>query len=291
MLVTLLTDFGAADYFVGAMKGAVLSANPRAQIVDITHEIPPHDVWAGAFTLAAAFETFPEGTVHAAVVDPGVGSARRPVVVEGAGHFFVGPDNGLFGHVYERLGEFRVFHVTDRGFFRAAVSATFHGRDVFAPVAGALSRGVKPETLGEPLTDFVRLAASRPRRLPDGTLEASVIHVDRFGNCVTSVTPRDLADEEIEAGVRIIVGGYALPTFRRFFAETNGVPLYVGSDASLRPRRDAAPGGETAQPFAIWGSAGFLEVAVYLDSAARVLGVQRGAPVRVQPRSAIPHNG
>src|ERR1700749_837742 len=144
MIVTLLTDFGTEDYFVGAMKGALLSANPEARIVDITHEIPPHDIEAAAFTLLAAFETFPEGTVHVAVVDPGVGSARRAIVVEGAGQFFVGPDNGVFGHVYERLKRFRVFHVVEEKFFRESVSATFHGRDVFAPVAGALSRGTRP---------------------------------------------------------------------------------------------------------------------------------------------------
>src|SRR3954462_3530572 len=125
MLVTLLTDFGTRDYLVGAMKGAMLSVNPEAQIVDITHEVAPHDIEEAAFTLLAAFETFPSGTVHVAVVDPGVGSARRAVVVEGAGQLFVGPDNGVFGHVYERLRNFRVFHVTEESFFRSPVSPTF----------------------------------------------------------------------------------------------------------------------------------------------------------------------
>src|SRR5687768_3408250 len=142
MIVTLLTDFGTADYFVGAMKGAVLASNPSAQVVDITHEVPPYDVEAGAFTLRAAFETFPEGTVHVAVVDPGVGSARRAVAVGAAGHFFVGPDNGIFSHVYEYARRRHVFQLTNEKFFRSRVSATFHGRDIFAPVAGALSRGV-----------------------------------------------------------------------------------------------------------------------------------------------------
>src|SRR5215208_1866290 len=162
MIVTLLTDFGTADYFVGALKGAVLASNPEALVVDITHEVPPYDVEAGAFTLRAAFETFPEGTVHVAVVDPGVGSERRAVVVAGRGHTFVGPDNGLFGHVYERVRPFRVFHVTNESHFRREVSATFHGRDVFAPVAGALSRGVRPEEFGPEVEDFVRLSTSSP---------------------------------------------------------------------------------------------------------------------------------
>src|SRR5205085_4422254 len=112
MIVTLLTDFGTADYFVGAVKGAVLASNPLAQVIDITHEVPPYDVEAGAYTLRGAFETFPAGTVHVGVVDPGVGSARRGIAVEGRGHTFVGPDNGLFGHVYERTGPCRVFQLT-----------------------------------------------------------------------------------------------------------------------------------------------------------------------------------
>jgi len=188
MIVTLLTDFGTADYFVGAMKGALLSVNPRAQVVDITHEIPPQDIEAGAFTLLAAFEAFPAGTVHVAVVDPGVGSMRRAVVVEGGGHIFVGPDNGVFGHVYERVAPFRVFHVTNEKYFRPRVSETFHGRDVFAPVAGALAGGVRAEELGPSVEDFVRLPFARPSRDAEGALVASIIHVDRFGNCVTNIT-------------------------------------------------------------------------------------------------------
>src|SRR5919206_1297404 len=197
MIVTLLTDFGTRDYFVGALKGALLSVNPEARVVDITHEVAPHDIEEGAFTLLAAFETFPAGTVHVAVVDPGVGSARRAVVVEGAGHLFVGPDNGVFGHVYERLQSFRVFHVTEESFFRLPVSPTFHGRDVFAPIAGALSAGTRPSDLGPRVTDFVRLPFAAPFQRDASTLVASVIHVDRFGNCVTNVTQRDLGEETI----------------------------------------------------------------------------------------------
>jgi hypothetical protein len=127
--ITLLTDFGTADYFAGAMKGAILSINPQAVIADVTHEIPAQDVAAGAFTLLAAYGTFPEGTVHVAVVDPGVGSARRPIVVSAGGHLFVGPDNGLFTHVYDREPSFQAFHVTASQYFRQPVSTTFHGRD------------------------------------------------------------------------------------------------------------------------------------------------------------------
>jgi S-adenosylmethionine hydrolase len=261
MIVTLLTDFGTADYFVGAMKGALLSVNPAARLVDITHEIPPHDIEAGAFTLLAAFETFPRGTIHVAVVDPGVGSMRRAVIVKDAGHIFVGPDNGVFGYVYERLKSFRVFHITNEKYFREQVSATFHGRDIFAPIAGALSRGVEPEELGQEVTDFVRLSFAAPERRADGALAGTVIHVDRFGNCITNISPRDFDAEEIKRGARLLVGGREVRAFRRFFADE--------ADA-------------LAEPFAVWGSAGFLEIVVFRDSAARVLGVGRGAHVEIR---------
>jgi S-adenosylmethionine hydrolase len=260
MIVTLLTDFGTADYFVGALKGAVLAANPGARVVDITHEVPPFDVEAGAFTLRAAFETFPEGTVHVAVVDPGVGSARRGIAVEGRGHTFVGPDNGLFGHVYERVRPCRAFHLTNAKYFRREVSPTFHGRDIFAPVAGALSRGVRAEELGPEVFDFVRLPTSVAERAADGTLLGAVLHVDRFGNLVTNITPEELSDEAVARGAHLVIAGREVRRFRRFFAE------------------DAEGAGE---PFAVWGSAGLLEVAVFRDSAARVLGVGRGARVTV----------
>jgi S-adenosyl-L-methionine hydrolase (adenosine-forming) len=260
MIVTLLTDFGTADYFVGALKGALLCVNPAAQVVDITHEIPPHDVEAGAFTLLAAFEVFPPGTIHVAVVDPGVGSSRRPVIASGGGHVFVGPDNGVFGYVYERLKSFRVFHVTNDKYFRREVSATFHGRDIFAPVAGALSRGVEPEELGQEVTDFVRLPFAAPERQEGGTLVGTIIHVDRFGNCITNISPRDFDAEQTGRASHLLVGGKEVRAFRRFFADEADAP---------------------GEPFAVWGSAGLLEIAVFRDSASRALGVGRGARVEI----------
>ncbi|HST52300.1 MAG TPA: SAM-dependent chlorinase/fluorinase [Pyrinomonadaceae bacterium] len=261
MIVTLLTDFGVADYFVGAMKGALLSVNPQATIVDITHEIPPHDIEAGAFTLLAAFDAFPPGTIHVAVVDPGVGSSRRAVVVESAGHAFVGPDNGVFGYVFEHLSRTRVFHVTNKKFFRADVSATFHGRDIFAPVAGALSLGVRAEELGREIGDFARLPFAAPEVSEDGTLVGAIIHVDRFGNCVTNVSRRDLGADAITRGARVAVGGHEIRSFRSFFGEE---------------------GEASGEPFAIWGSAGLLELAVFRDSAARVLDVVRGQKIEIR---------
>jgi S-adenosyl-L-methionine hydrolase (adenosine-forming) len=260
MLITLLTDFGIADYFVGAMKGVILSVSLQAQLVDITHEIPAQDIEAGAFTLMAAYGDFPLGTIHVAVVDPGVGSARRPIVVAAGGHSFVGPDNGIFSYVYERETECRVFHLDRAEFFRPHVSPTFHGRDVFAPVAGALSNGVKPAALGSEIKDYVRLPPLAPLKSADESLLAKIIHIDHFGNCITNLTRESLTQEMIECGARLIVGTTEITSFRRFFADE--------SDAS-------------GDVFAIWGSAGLLELAALNSSAAVKLGARRGQPVRV----------
>jgi len=257
-VVSLLTDFGTSDYFVGAMKGAILSVNPRARIIDITHEIPPHDIAAGAFMLTAAYRSFPRKTIHVGVVDPGVGSERRPLLVVSRDYFFVGPDNGLFGYVYDLEEEVRVFHLTNDRYFSRAVSATFHGRDLFAPVAGAVSGGVEPSALGAEIKDYVRLEPLAVRARGDGRMEAAVIHVDRFGNCVTSVTRASLTEEMLMKGARLVVAGREITSFRKFFAEAG------------------APEGEL---FAVWGSAGFLEIAAFKTSAAGLLGVERGEPV------------
>ena len=256
MIISLLTDFGTADYFVGAMKGVILKINPKVTVVDLTHEIPPQDVSAGAFTLAQAAASFPAGTVHVAVVDPGVGSARRGILASAGGQFFVGPDNGLFSFIYEREPLARVFHLTNEKYFGPKVSATFHGRDVFAPVAAALSTGVAPEEFGEEVTDFVRLPNLKPQRAADGTIEAAIIHVDRFGNCVTNLTA-----EVMPARPRIIINGREITSLRRFFAEESG---------------------DSQELFAIWGSAGYLEIAANRASAARLLDAKRGQVVQVQ---------
>jgi S-adenosylmethionine hydrolase len=259
-LITLLTDFGTADYFAGAMKGAILCVNPHVNIVDITHEIPAHDIYAGAFTLMAAYKSFPAKTIHVGVVDPGVGSERRPILVVSRDYFFVGPDNGLFGYIYEREREVRVFHLTNDSYFRPAVSATFHGRDLFAPVAGAVSNGVEPPELGREITDYVRLEPLAVRAVEAGRLEASVIHVDRFGNCITNITRADLTAEMLTKGARLVVCGREIASFRNFFGEE---------------------GADKSELFAVWGSAGFLEIAAFKASAASLLDIKRGERVLV----------
>ena len=270
--ITLLTDFGVADYYVGAVKGVILSANPQARIVDITHEIPPQDVEAGAFTVLAAQSAFPSGTIHVAVVDPGVGSSRRAILIQTRHAALVGPDNGIFSYVYERelsAGQSppRIFHLTNDKYFRHPVSPTFNGRDVFAPVAAALSLGVEPAELGTEVGDLVRLPALAAMITRDGRLQARIVHIDRFGNCATNITPEDLPQTMIDGGARLRLRGKVMKSFRRYFAEET-----VSRD----------------KLFAVWGSAGFLEIAATNDSAAKLLNARRGDEVIVSAAVARP---
>src|SRR5258707_15043964 len=170
------------------MKGTILAINPEACLVDITHEMPPQDIRAAAFNLLATYKDFPSGTIHIVVVDPGVGSARRGIIIECASQFFVGPDNGLFSWICERERSFRAIHLTNEKFFRHPVSPTFHGRDIFAPVAAALANGVDLQEFGPLIDDPIKLESLAPRRTKNGEIEATVIHIDRFGNCITNLT-------------------------------------------------------------------------------------------------------
>ena len=256
-VITLLTDFGTEDYFVAAVKGVILTNNPSVSIIDITHEVPAQDIQAGAFTLLTCYRDFPARTIHLAVVDPGVGSARRAIVIKAGSHYFVGPDNGLFSYVLDHEPAHKIFQVTESKYFRQPPSQTFHGRDVFAPVAAALSNGVKPHQFGPRITDEVRLAPLSPVKRADGKLEGRIIQIDRFGNCITNFTRADIDQTQ----PKLLVKRRAIETFRQFFADEQG------SQDEL---------------FAIWGSAGFLELAINGSSAATLLRAKRGDPVVLQ---------
>jgi S-adenosyl-L-methionine hydrolase (adenosine-forming) len=269
-ILTLLTDFGLADYYVGAVKGTVLRLAPGTQLVDLSHEVPPGDVEAGADLLAAAAPTFPAGTVHLAVVDPGVGSARRLLVVRSRGHHFVAPDNGLLTAALAAGGE--AWSVARSDLFLdlapgSSGGATFHGRDRFAPIAAALLRGENPDTLGQPIDDAVRLALPAPWRERDAagwTLHGRVVRVDRFGNLVTDL-PAD------------------------WLAAANGDATWVaqvGDAASAPPARvarvrcyDELPPGE---PGILVGSLGTLELSLRGESLAARWATRRGAAVRLR---------
>lgn len=195
-VITLLTDFGTKDWFVPSMKGVILGIAPRATIVDVTHEIPPQDVRAGAFILAAAAPTFPRGTIHVAVVDPGVGSARKAIAVRTSEHVFVGPDNGLLSFVLQKEPVREIRLLANPRFWRTPVSRTFHGRDVFAPVAAHLARGAKFAALGTELKSISTLAIQTPVRTSK-SIRGEVIYVDHFGNLVTNIEGRSLSERAI----------------------------------------------------------------------------------------------
>ena len=261
-VVALLTDFGTRDHYAGAMKGAILSIAPDVQLVDLVHDLPPHDVVAGAFALAAASPAFPKGTVFAAVVDPGVGTARRGLAAAAGGHLFVGPDNGVLTLALAGDPAARIRALAEPRFWRPRVSATFHGRDVFGPVAAHLALGVPLDDVGPPVTDPVRIPGPAVRALGAGEWEATVVHVDGFGNAITNVDAPAL-DEIVRgigarAGIAVAVAGAVVPF----------VPTYA----------DVALG----QPCAVIGGTGRLELAVNGGRASEVLGVGRGDHVRVR---------
>jgi S-adenosyl-L-methionine hydrolase (adenosine-forming) len=258
-LITLTTDFGTSDYFVGAVKGAILNVNPDAEIVDISHDVRSHDILDGAFTIAQAYSYFPLRTVHMVVVDPGVGTARRPILLRTDRHFFLAPDNGVLSLVMARE-EGVVRHITADHYFLSPVSQTFHARDVFAPIAGWVSRGVELDKFGEVITDPMRFAAPRPKVVDPRTIKGVVLKVDKFGNLITNLTPQDvpMLFQPTPPPFTICVGKGQITRLNTSYAQT--------------------PPGE---PFAILGSSGFLEVAVNRGPAARLLGADRGAEVGV----------
>jgi S-adenosyl-L-methionine hydrolase (adenosine-forming) len=263
-VVALITDFGSRDHYVGAMKGAILSSCPEAALVDIGHEGPAHDVEAAAWSLAAAFRSFPDGTVFAAVVDPGVGSSRRALVIECGNHFFVGPDNGIFTYILTENYDYRMREITNRALMRPQISATFHARDVFGPVAGYLAKGGAFEEVGPPAHDPVLFKLQSMRHDGSGgEWDVSVVHVDHFGNLTTSLYERDLQGILAAAGndpteVIVLVGERQIPLVRAY--------------------ADVAEG----EACALVGSTGRMEIASYLGSAAELLSAKRGTPVKVR---------
>jgi S-adenosyl-L-methionine hydrolase (adenosine-forming) len=256
MLITLTTDFGAADHFFGAMKGVILGIAPRARIVDITHQIEPYSVNEGAFVIAQAWGYFPKRTIHVVVIDPGVGSARRPILAQAAGHFFIAPDNGVLSMIYDAAPH-KVRVISNPRLMSKIVSRTFHGRDVFAPAAAHLARGVTPAKFGPPIQDYVRSSTLQPRRLEPNRYSGAILKVDRFGNLITNLHIENLPE-----------------------VKTKPFELRVGLE---KIHRLALTYAETAigEMFVIVGSSGYLEIAANQTSAAKLLGCGAGAPVEL----------
>jgi hypothetical protein len=255
-VITLTTDFGTSDHLVAAMKGVILGINPSARIVDIQHHVVPFDVLDGALTIGAVYPYFPARTTHIVIVDPGVGTARRPLLVSADNQYFVAPDNGVLSMVYDSDPNAVVRHVTASHNFLEPVSPTFHGRDVFAPVAAYLSKAWATESFGDEITEFTRFALPKPKAAGDA-LKAVVLRVDAFGNLMTNLRAEDLPEDTVATGkIKLQIGGKSVERFVATFGE-----------------------GNNGEAVALVGSSGYVEIAVNKGSAAKALGAGRGAEV------------
>jgi S-adenosylmethionine hydrolase len=242
------------------MKGVILSIAPDAQIVDISHAVRAFDVLDGALAISQAYSYFPTGTVHVVVVDPGVGTTRRPIIASSDGYHFVAPDNGVLSMVYAREERIHVRHITSEHYFHQPVSNTFHGRDVFAPVAAYLAKQVDSHKFGDDIEDYVRFAAPKPKPAGDNRIRAVVLKVDRFGNLITNVTPEDIpALFTAQPGAfKIVVGSKEITSIHSNFAE-----------------------GEPGEVFGILGSMGYLEIVANRAAAAQLTGASKGTEVSI----------
>lgn len=264
-IITLTTDFGLNDHFVGTIKGVILNISPETEIVDISHSVQAFDVLDGALTIAQSYSYFPSGTVHLVVVDPGVGTARRPILVTSDRHHFVAPDNGVLSMVYAREERLHIRHITADHYSLQPISNTFHARDIFAPVAAWLAKGVDPEKFGDEISDFVRFNPPKPKSANGNTLRGVILKVDRFGNLVTNITPQDapmLFGTE-PAPFKMVVGKHEITAI---------LPNYS----------DGSPG----EVFGILGSMGYLEISSNRGSAAKIVGSGKGSEVTISLEGA-----
>lgn len=260
-IITLTTDFGLSDPYVPMMKGVVLSINPGVQLVDISHEVGTGSIFQAAYLIHETFSFFPPGTVHVAVVDPGVGGNRRPIAVKMEGHFFVGPDNGIFWPVIEKQNSPVIVHLSEKKYFLPAISHTFHGRDIFAPVAAHISSGVDPEIMGPAINDPVKLSLPKPQQKGD-VLYGQVVWMDNFGNLITNIHRADLELFLKSSKPIIKVGELVIEEIK-----------YVYSSVA------------EGKPLALFGSSYYLEIAVNIGRASEYPGLKSdqiiGTEVRV----------
>lgn len=255
-IITLLSDFGLEDTYVASMKGVILDICPHARLVDISHLVPPQDVGAGAFLLVSAYRDFPAGTIHLAVIDPGVGTDRRGLVIRADNAFFVGPDNGLFSLVLREASGWEAFSLERPAYWRATISKTFHGRDLFAPIAAHLAIGVPAEALGPPC--IPEIASWAGTVLEEEELHGEIIHIDHFGNALTNVSRTVL--ERFVSGSRVAVriGRLTISAIVDTYGDQKAGSL-----------------------IALIGSSNFLEIAITQGNAAKTCGLRRGDPVRI----------
>ncbi len=275
-IITLTTDFGLDDAYVAAMKGVILEINPGATVVDISHSIDPQNIRQGAFVFSTAYPYFPQDTVHLVVVDPGVGGPRRAIIVETDNAIFVAPDNGVLSYVVQASGtkrvtkptlmklppELQAFEITNSKYWHHPVSSTFHGRDIFAPVAGHISLGIPLNELGDPIASINVSPLPRPRADAAGSLIGHILHIDHFGNLITDITSQDLPS-----------GKFHIEVARHRIASLS---------QSYEPARE---------PLALIGSSGRLEIALKGGSAARLLGLKVGDELQITSHRAGRNRG
>jgi S-adenosylmethionine hydrolase len=256
-IITLTTDYGTDDHLVGTLKGVILKINPEVTIVDITHHVTPFDLLDGALAIGAAYSYFPPKTIHVVIVDPGVGTERRPILVSGQNQYFVAPDNGVLSVIFEReQHNVVVRHANAEHYYLQPLSSTFHGRDIFAPVAAWLSKGWQTSAMGDEISDYKRFALPRPKAVDGGT-KGVVLRIDPFGNLVTNFRAEDLPGEASNGGaLKLQVGTHSVGRFVDTFAR-----------------------GKSGEPVAYLGSSGYLEIALNKGNAAKTLSVGRGAAV------------
>jgi S-adenosylmethionine hydrolase len=256
-VITLLTDFGTKDHYVAAMKGTILTINPKCTLIDITHHVDPHDIKEGAFILGNAYSTFPKGTIHLSIVDPGVGGPRKPVLIVTTNYFFVGPDNGLFTLALKREKVKKVVALTNPKFFLSHMSTTFNGRDLFAPVAAYISLGVKPGAFGPVFDSWVELDFGKPRVI-GGKLIGEILHIDAFGNLVSNIDEKELFHFVKSHSFVIRIGKKAIQGLKKGYWE-----------------------GKRNEPIGLIGSGGFLEISVREGNAQKMLKVREGDQIVV----------
>jgi S-adenosylmethionine hydrolase len=259
-IITLTTDFGLNDHFVGTIKGVILNIIPEATIVDISHSVQAFDILDGALSIAQSYSYFPTGTVHLVVVDPGVGTARRPIIASTDQYHFVAPDNGVLSLMYAREERLHVREVTSDHYFLQPISNTFHARDIFSPIAAYLAKGVDSLKFGEEISEFVRFNAPRPKPASGNALRGVVLKVDRFGNLITNITAQDapVLFTPQPPPFKIVVGKSEVTAIRNAYAE-----------------------GTPGEIFGIVGSMGYLELAANRGSAAQITGIGKGSEVNL----------
>lgn len=284
-IISLTTDFGEHDPFVGIMKGVILSINPKVRIVDLCHQVPAHRILEASFLLNSSYRYFPAGTIHVVVVDPGVGSRRRPILVQTPQFFFVAPDNGVLSYLYQEQPDqeqpdLQVFHLIERHYFRSEISQTFHGRDIFAPAAAWLSTGLSPHAFGPRIQDYLQLAVPKPCCLAPHVFEFQIVHIDTFGNLITSIGQDFFLKETSQGQVQGQVQGQDQGQDQVQGQEYRFL-LEIASQTVNCLQTHYAAMNNASQVGAIFGSTGNLEIFANKASASQLLHVDVGDAGRI----------